>query len=167
MYSKTIAKFALLFALAAAVLAGLALPTTSVSAAAQPQAGETNLENLLMREQIALNNQRARLDNSAEVSVKTQELIDKLNAQGQDTTELVAALAAFETARAEAETSHAAAAGILAAPAGFDTDGKVTDRKAALETVRTAGQALRRAHLTITQATLDLRLAVREYIETH
>ncbi len=167
MYPKTVLKFALFFALALAVLAGLALPTASVSAAAQPQVGETNLENLLMRAQIALNNQRTRLDHSAEVSVKTQELIDKLNGQGQDTTELVAALAAFDSARAEAEASHAAAAGILASPAGFDADGKVTDRKMALETVRTAGQALRQAHLTITQATLDMRIAVRAYLESY
>jgi hypothetical protein len=150
------------------VLVGLLLPSSSVSAALiKPQAGETNLDNMLMREQIALNHQRLRLDNFANVSAKTQELIDKLNGQGQDTNDLVAALSAFDDARAEAETTHTIATGILANPAGFDADGKVTDRKAALETVRNAGQALRQTHLTITQATLNLRLAVRAYIESH
>jgi hypothetical protein len=62
---------------------------------------------------------------------------------------------------------HDQAASLLANPAGFDANGKVTDRKTALETLRQAGEALRRAHLGITEASLDLRDAVRAFVKAN
>jgi hypothetical protein len=67
----------------------------------------------------------------------------------------------------QAQTAHAAAGTILDAKSGFDANGKVTDRTAAQETIRSAAQSLRQAHLTITDATLNLRLAVQTFRQSN
>jgi len=146
----------------------MALPTTPVQAAnSTPNTVDTRLENLLMREKIALNNQADRLARTGEVIDRTEKLIQKYKDQGVNTTELEKALASYQEGIQAAQEYHGKAASILANPAGFDANGKVVNRKQALETVRTAGNALRRAHLEITEATLDLRVAVRTFIEEY
>ena len=45
----------------------------------------------------------------------------------------------------------------------FDSDGKVTDMKQALKTVKEAGKAQRRFHVSLVKANADFRKAVREY----
>ena len=148
-----------------AVLAGtvLALPATVQAAAPEQTVSGTRLENLLLRENLALANQEDRLDFSRNVATNTQTWIDGLNSEGKDTTALVNGLAAFNQGIASAQASHDTAAGILASPAGFDANGKVTDNSQALQTISDAGKALRQAHLIITQATLDFRTVVNNY----
>jgi hypothetical protein len=143
-----------------------ALPTSQALAAEDaPEGLNTRLENLLMREKVALNNQADRLARTPEVVAKTEAFIQKMKDKGLDTSNLEKALASYEKGVQAAQEYHDQAAAILANPAGFDANGKVVDRKQAAETVRTAGNALRRAHLEITEASMDLRAAVREFIE--
>jgi hypothetical protein len=135
--------------------------------AALPTADGAYLESLLLREQLAYNNQTTRLDMSANVSSLTQAYIDEQKAAGKDTAGMESALADFNSAAVQAQTAHAAAGTILDAKSGFDANGKVTDRTAAQETIRSAAQSLRQAHLTITDATLNLRLAVQTFRQSN
>jgi hypothetical protein len=121
------------------------------------------LENFLVRENLALNNQQNRLELAHTIAEDTQKYIDNQKSRGNDTSTLETALAAFNQEVSSAEANHTAAASLLANPAGFDEAGQVTDRDTALQTIRDAGHLLRQAHLTITQATLDLKLALQSY----
>jgi len=121
------------------------------------------LENLLIRENLALNNQQTRLTLSHTVAETTQTYINNQKSTGKDTSSLESALSAFTLAISQSEANNAAADSLLANPAGFDASGQVVDRDTALQTLRSAGQYLRQAHLTLTQATLNLRLAVQTY----
>jgi hypothetical protein len=139
------------------------LPQTVQAAAPDQVDRGTLLENYYMREKIALNDQEARLTFSRNVAQKAQTWIDNLDSQGQDTTDLKNALAAFQQGIDSAQSSHDTAASILSTHAGFDDSGQVSDKTQALQTLRDAGKALRQAHLTISQATLDIRSAVQAY----
>lgn len=131
--------------------------------AALPRPDDTYLENLLVREKLTLSNQQIRLDLSKTVAETTQSYIDSEKSAGKDTAALESALNEFTRSIEEARSANAAAAEILAAPSGFDTSGSVTDPKAARETIRSAGQSLRKAHLAITSGSLTLRQAVHAY----
>lgn len=120
-------------------------------------------EDLLVREKLALSNQQTRLNLSQTVAATYQEFIDQQKQAGKDTSALESALTAFNQAIVQAKDDNAAAATLLANPAGFDASGNVTDMKTARDTVHNAGQSLRQAHLTITQATVDLRRALKTY----
>ena len=151
-----------------AVLGLAALPLTPAQAATEPEEGSyPRLEELLRREQYALERQGERLAHTEEVKEKTQALIEKAQEKGLDTSDLEAALAAYQERLPVAQEHHDQAAGILANPAGFDPQGKVTDRKEALKTLRSAGEELRRAHLKITEASMDLRKAVRAFLQAN
>ena len=147
-------------------VAVFAVPLTVQAAAPVQTASGIRLENLLLREKLALADQQNRLDYSRQIAANTQTWIDGLNSQGKDTTALVNGLAAFNQGIDSAQASHDTAAGILASPAGFDENGKVADSTQALQTIRNAGNALRQAHLTITQASLDLRVVVNNYLSS-
>ncbi len=157
----------------AGVLAGLilavvavALPGTAAYAAPAGAPLEQNgirLENLLKREQIILNNQQERLNLSNQVVTAAQTWISRLQGQGKDVTALQNALTAFQARLAQAQTSFTTAQNTLNAHNGFDANGKVTDRAQALQMVTEAGRAERQFHLTITQATITFRQAVRQY----
>jgi hypothetical protein len=130
---------------------------------ALPTPDDTLFENMLIREKLALGNQLTRLELSHTVSESTQAYIDSQKNAGKDTAALESALEAFNQAILDAETANAAAANLLASPAGFDANGQVTDRAEARQTLRSAGQSLRQAHTAITKGTLTLRLAVQAY----
>lgn len=173
--------------LAGGVLVGLSVPTQQAQAAPQPvlqitpgpwrstliplketlaalpTTDNSYLESMLKREQLAVNNQATRLEMANNVAAATQAYIDEQKNMGKDTSALESTLAEFTQAISEATASHATAEALLASPAGFDANGQVTDRTAAQQTVRDVGRALRSTHLTITSATLDLRLAVQTY----
>ena len=137
-------------------------PSNRLPAKLPAQTGEV-LENILLREQLALNNQENRLELSRSIAETTQVYIDNQKEKGKDTADLESALKAFNQSISEAETSHAEAASLLESPEGFDESGQVVDREAARNTVREAGQALRQTHWSLTNATLELRLAIQAY----
>ncbi len=156
-------KFVLALSLVLVLVASLFAQPSPVQAAGLEQAGATRLENLLVRENLALSNQAERLDLARASAAKAQTWIDNLNTQGKDTTALVSGLAAFNQGIVSAQADHDRAAGLLASPAGFDANGKVTDTAAASKTIRDAGMALRHAHLTISLAAVDFRMVVNTY----
>jgi hypothetical protein len=141
-------------------------PPTPPAPDAAARSGAT-LEHLNQREQTAMGIQADHLAKAGEVAGKVQEWIDKLAEQGQDVTDLEAALASFKDSLGSAQSPHDQAAGILDTHAGFDGNGKVTDLQAARETVRSAGQALRECRRTLLQAARDLRQAVRTWRQAH
>jgi hypothetical protein len=145
------------------VAALLAMPAAAAYAAPAAQGG-ARLENLLQREQMALTNQQQRLDLSNQAVAAAQTWISRLQEQGKDVTVLQNALAAFQSSLAQAQASFNTAQSTLNAHAGFDGSGKVTDNPQALQTVMQAGKAERQFHLTITQATIDFRQVVRQYL---
>jgi hypothetical protein len=143
----------------------LALPFTSAQAAAETgEGGNPRLEKLLRGEKTALEKQGERLDHTDEIIAKTENLIEKAKEKGADTSALEAALAAYQERLVVVQQHHDQAASLLANPAGFDANGKVTDKKEALKTLRKVGEELRRAHLEISEASMDLRAAVRAFI---
>lgn len=144
------------------------LPLTPALAAAVPGDGNNpRLEKLLQRERTALEKQQMRLDRTDENITKIQNLIEKAKARGLDTRLLEAALATYQDRLPAVQQHHDKAASLLANPAGFDVNGKVIDRKEAIKTLWAAGSELRRAHLKITEATLDLRAALRAFLEAN
>jgi hypothetical protein len=143
-----------------------ALPVTTARAAELNQGGLL-LENLLKREQIVINDQQARLTLSQQAVGKAQQWIADLQAEGKDTTTLQTALSAFQTALTQAQTSLNTAKQALDAHAGFDASGQMIDATQAWKTLIDAGRAERQFHLTITQATIDVRAAVRAYLQAN
>lgn len=148
----------------AAILA--VLPATTVNAAELNQGGVA-LENLLKREQIVINNQQERLTLSQQAVEKAQQWLADLQVEGKEVSALPAALSAFQNGLAQAQTSFNTAKQVLDAHAGFDANGQVTNAAQALKTLVDAGRAERQFHLTITQATIDFRAAVRAYLQAN
>ncbi|MBI5567176.1 MAG: hypothetical protein HY870_19920 [Chloroflexi bacterium] len=151
-----------LAAMCVAFAALLVLPGSTASATELRQGGVV-LENLLKREQIVLNNQQERLTLSDQVATTAQQWITDLQAEGNDVSALQAALTAFQAGVAQARISFDTARQLLDAHAGFDASGQVTGATQALKTASDAGRAERQCHLTLTQATIDFRAAVRAY----
>lgn len=121
------------------------------------------LSNLLKREQLALNNQAVRLEKSEEVADTTQTYINEQKGKGKDTSNLESALSTYRAAIASANSYHAEAESTLAHPAGFNSNGNVADLETARQTVHSASQSLRQAHVTMTNASLTLRQALQDY----
>jgi predicted nuclease with TOPRIM domain len=140
-----------------------------VQAAAPAQATPTgeHLERALKRLLEAEANQQKRLDHTEEVEAKTNTWIDRLESEGKDASALKNALQAFLSGVSGAQSYHDQASEILADREGFDSQGHVTDLKAARETVSQAGHNLREAHLAIVRAAMDFRQAVRNFIQSH
>lgn len=133
------------------------LPAGSVSAQAptppapSDSAGKaiTKLEKAYQGELKLLERQENALKQAVQTVDKIKAQIAKLKEKGIDTAKAEAALKKYEAKLAEAKTLHEKAAGILKTHAGFDANGKVTDRAKAVETVKDAGQALRQAQKTL------------------
>jgi hypothetical protein len=146
----------------------LAMPSASVLAAAPAvppvqQGDGARLELLLKRLNLALDGQSQRLRLAGESADLVQEWIDLLNSDGKDTAPLQTALDQFNADLVEAQASHDEAARILGAHAGFDDDGKLTDRPQAIGTLRSAGRALRECHRSLVDATIHLRSAIVDW----
>jgi hypothetical protein len=125
------------------------------------------LENRLQREQKWLSEQQTHLDDANKVAGQVQTYINNQNAEGHDTSALVAALATFHQQLITAQASHTAAANLLSAHAGFDANGNVTDPTQARQTLVDAHQALLDAHKVLRQGGEDLHKALQEYREKH
>jgi hypothetical protein len=162
--------------LAGITIAGLALapvaaaaPTTDTlpPVAVTPGAVTPTLEKVYEREQLWLSVQTLTLTNANSIATNAQDWINTLKDQGKDVAALETALADFNAQVASAQTSHDAAAATLAAHAGFDANGAVTDRAQAAATLRQGHQSLQTAHLTLVSAAANLRLAVRTWRLAH
>lgn len=121
------------------------------------------LKDWYQREQTWLSTQQDHLNRLNEQAAKAQQWIDDLKSQGQDTSELEAALGTFNSQIATATAAHNTAADILGTHAGFDTDGNVTDPEQARQTLVSTRQSLADAHRLILQARHDFLEAVRNF----
>ncbi len=157
--------------LVAGMVAGLALAPAyaadSTGTATPPGPLAQTLTTIYQREQAWLTVQSSALTDANTIAVNMQNWINTLKGQGKDTTALETALAAFNSQVAAAQTAHDTASGILSAPAGFDNNGQVTDLGQVANTLRKAFQSLQSAHLTLLSAVVNLRLAVRNWINAH
>ena len=167
------------FALAALVLAiGLAvLPAASASAAGlqdptnppnnQPAANGARLERAWARAQAVYQRQGNRLDRADAFIAKIQTLIDKATAKGWDTSAVQAALDAFNAVIPAAEAAHAPGAAIIASHNGFDADGKVTDRAAAIDSLKALVQVIKDTHTAMNGTGQALRDTIKAFRAAH
>ena len=123
--------------------------TPATPAPANPAAPQANgavaiarLERLYKVEQGVLERQATVLSNAERLISRAENIVQRLKARGLDTSKLEAALKDLKADLAQAQTDHDQAAGILATHAGFDAQGKVTDRQLARQTVVDAGKAI-------------------------
>ena len=166
-----------MFVLAQILAIGLAaVPVTTVSAAGlndqdNPPSDlpmiDALLEKVWVREQAIYQRQDDRLAKADEFFAKVQSGIDKVTAKGYDASGIQAALDALETAVDAAKPIHENTASIIAAHAGFDANGKVTDRAQARETVKLLGQSLKDYRSTVGDPFKALREAVKTFREAH
>jgi ABC-type transporter Mla subunit MlaD len=144
----------------------VAAPTYAAEGTPPATAGEREyrrLERLYERLQRGLEAQAGHLDRADEIAGKVQEFIDKAKGEGKDTSALEAALASATAKVADAQAKHDSAAATLAAHAGFDDDGQVTDAATARQTLESAGRNLRDAHRLLTDARIELRRAIQDF----
>lgn len=125
------------------------------------------LENNFDREKSALTRQAENILKMDRLTEKAQERIDALKAKGKDVSSLEAALAAFESAIVDIKASHAVAARLVAAHAGFADNGKVTDIQTAKDTVLQVHDALTSTRQMMVDAGKAIRQAIRQYRETN
>ena len=160
--------------LIAALLGVMLFGGVGVSLAAPPAQGDEpgaalseRLELLYRREQNASDALGFRLERAHNLIDKMPDTLARLAEKGYDVSDLEAALATFETGVAEAEGYHQQAVDILARHAGFDDSGTLTDREAAVDTLRSAGRALRDAQFTLADATVTLRRVILDWREAN
>lgn len=168
---KNILLAAMVLALVAAVL-----PWTSVFAApaadpsTPPADGEksnTRLESLWTREQNAVERMGKVIDRSDTMTEKVQTWIDKARGNGKDVTALQAALDAYKQAIQEAGPMYEQAQSIVSEHAGFDADGKVTDREQAIQTLKELGTQLKDLREQVGTPGKALREAIKAFREAH
>jgi len=87
--------------------------------------------------------QGLRLDRADNLLDNLQSRLDLANDNGKDTAAVQAALDLISQAIKDVNPIHQSAKGIIASHKGFDSDGKVTDRIQALETVHSLGQSIK------------------------
>jgi hypothetical protein len=152
-----------------------ALPLTSVHAAGLNEDGNlpamqpdnSRLEQIWARE-LAVYERAGTLLGKAEGLIgKVQSLIDIANAKDWDTSAVQASLNAFSAVLPAAQTAYANAGTIVVSPAGFDGNGKVTDRAQAVATVKALSQALKDTRSALNSTGKALREAIKAFREDH
>ena len=145
-----------------------AFPISGASAAglnAQPD--NTRLEALWAREQAVYQREGDRLANASTWIARAQTLIDKAKAKGRDTTAVQAALNALSAVIPAVQAAHAPGAAIIAGHDGFDPAGKVTDRTAAITTVKSLAKVLKDTRTAMDGTGKALREAIRAFRAAH
>lgn len=168
---KKLLSMTLGLAIVAALLV-FALPATSVAAQSPtpqpktPQAAgariDTRLARLYQAAQKLLDRQAKNLERADKFSAAVSNRIAKLKAAGKDTSAIETALDQFQKDVSQARQKHETAATLLAAHAGFDANGQVTDRAAARDTLKNVNSPLREAHKLIADAFKTVRQAFKQ-----
>ena len=165
----------LLVAMTLALVAA-ALPWTSVFAApaADPstppvdsEKSNARIESLWMREQNAVERLGKVIDRSNTMTEKVQTWIDRARENGKDVTALQAALDAYKQAVQESGPMYEQAQSIVNEHAGFDADGKVTDREQAIQTLKELGTQLKDLRGQIGTPGKALREAIKAFREAN
>jgi DNA repair exonuclease SbcCD ATPase subunit len=160
----------LLVALAAALTLAAVPASTVFAAGAQdpttPPGGQVSnerLEQAWARARGRYERIGSFLDRSDEMIARAEEILTKLEAQGKDTSALETALANFETALEKVKPIHESAGAIIAAHAGFDENGKVTDAAQAQQTLKDLHAKFQEAKEAMDGAGKALREAIRAF----
>ena len=165
---KLLFKETIFLALVAA-LAVASLPLVSVSAAGlsdpstPPQISNERLEKIWAR-QLRIYERMGRTDDFIE---KTQQLIDRAEADGRDVSALQAALDAFAAQAGEAKPIYESMNGIVNSHHGFDANGKVTDPEEARETTRAMHEKFEEIRKIMDGTGKALREAIKAFREAN
>jgi hypothetical protein len=158
-----------------AALALAAFPLTGVSAAAPgddtlpPAQGQALSNERLEKVWHRMQTRAGRLDKffakSGDLADKAGKMIARLKEAGESTTELEAALKAYESAVKQAKPIHESSRGIVTSHKGFDANGKVIDAAQARETIKEFGKKLGDIHKAMNgtgKALIELMKSIRE-----
>ncbi len=149
-----LALLAALFSLSIGWSSALAAPKDKVNKA---------LEQSLVRAKKSLLLQDAHLTRVAAFADKVATAIDKAKEKGKDTTAIEQALATFRQQIAAARADWQAASSALSTHDGFDGQGKVTNAETARATIKTARDAMLKAHNTVKSAGKTMRDALKAF----
>jgi hypothetical protein len=144
--------------------AGLADTGNPPDAAAQFTDGR--VEQAWARLQKAYDRQGQMLEKADTFSGKVQDLLDKMQENGKDTSLLQAALDTFAAEIKNAHPVYESAKGIVNSHKGFDNEGNVTDHELAVETVKSLAEKIREVHRLVGEPGKALREALRSLRET-
>jgi hypothetical protein len=151
-------------------------PLTGVSAAnlgdgstppANQARGTLRLESIWAHEQLVYQRQGDQLGRVDAVVSWVQDLVDEANARGGDTSAIQAALDAFSSVIPAAQSVHESGATIITNHAGFDVNGKVTDRATAFQTAQSLNQVLKDTRSAMNGTGQALRDAIRAFRQAH
>jgi hypothetical protein len=168
-------KFVLVAVIAALGLA--ALPVTSAFAlgpgdetkppvdATQPT--DQQLENAWARLQRIYEREGNLMVRADQFSSRIQNLIDRLNGKGFDTSGIQAALDAFEADLKDAHPIYESAKGIISAHKGFDDNGRLADRDLATETIQSLHDKMKEVRDTLGEPFKALREAIKAFREAN
>lgn len=121
------------------------------------------LERGLQEARQRLSRQDQRLNWANDHAARIDAMIAKLKAKGKDTAALEQAVAAFRSKIGEARQQWEAAKALLANPAGFDAQGKVTNADQARNSLQQGRDAMNKVTETAKTAYRDLRKAVETF----
>ena len=127
----------------------------------------TRLEKLYQNEIKTLKSQAVVLKKANQWVARVEVLISKWQMNGVDTSKFEAALQTFQDKLSNAQIAHDKAADILQKHAGFNTQGKVTDRAEAIQTVKDANRALKDARTTLANGRKELVDFIKTWREEH
>ena len=166
-----IARFSrwILTLLIALVAVGMSLGSVAAAPAkpTRPNPANAGLTRAYKVEQDRLKFQDVRLKNAGQYAGRIDELIAKLKAKGQGTAALEQAVAVFRTEITNARAEWQAASATLAAHAGFDATGKVTNADQARATLKDAHGHMEQAHSIARGAYEKLHAAIVAYRKAH
>ena len=144
--------------------AGLTDPTTPP---ANRAANGARLEHAWAHAQAAYQRQGYRLAKTSDFIARAQIRIDNAKQKGWDASPVQAALDAFAAVIPAAQAAHDPGAAIIASHNGFDADGIISDRTAAIATVKALGQVLKDTRLAMDGTGQALREAVKAFRDAH
>lgn len=111
--------------------------------------------------------QGLRLDRADVLIDKLQSRLDLANENGKDTAALQEALDVLSKAVKDANPIHQSAKGIIASHKGFDSDGIVTDRIKALESIQSLGRSIKEVQNLLSNPFKLMRDALSAFRETN
>ncbi|MBI9048614.1 MAG: hypothetical protein JEZ00_04295 [Anaerolineaceae bacterium] len=107
------------------------------------------------------------LERVVSIEERITQAIERQEEQGEDTSDVQAALNAFLAVIPDLEANYAEGQAIYAEHAGFNADGEVTDIESAAETIESLKESFRETHRGWHEAVHELRDVLQAYREAH
>jgi hypothetical protein len=159
----TLAALALILVLAAFPIMGASAADLTSQINAQPY--NTRLERVWAREQLIYKRAGNELANASNFIARVQSLIDKANGEGWDTASVQAAMYALNGVIPAVQAAHSPGAALIAGHAGFDANGKVTDRTTAIASAKSLAKVLKDTRTAMDGTGKALRQAIKDFRE--